>query len=169
MVKPRPSGFTLVEVLVAMAVVALALPALLITLSQHIDGTAYLRDKSLAQMVAANQLAEMRLVSASERQLFRGEDSGEATMAEREFYWWMRSTVTEVEDFYRIEISVALDEGDEEEPLYELVAFLSTNIEEDPIAQPEADAGGEGGDAIDDESVREEAVENSVEAEDDDG
>ena len=58
----QASGFTLVEVMVALAVVAVALPALLLTLSQQIDGLRYLEDRSHAQWVAANRLAELRLV-----------------------------------------------------------------------------------------------------------
>ena len=136
--RPQPSvpaGFTLVEVMVALAVVALALPALLFTLSQHIDGAAYLRDKSLAQVVASNRLAELRLVSAAQRKLFSGKDSGEVEVAERAFYWWVESSKTEVDNFQRIEISVALDEADETEPLYKLVAFMSANIEEQPLEE----------------------------------
>ena len=54
------AGFTLVEVMVALAIVALAVPALLFTLDQQIDGSSYLRDRSLAQIVAVNRLAELR-------------------------------------------------------------------------------------------------------------
>ena len=57
-----PLGFTLVEVMVALAVVAVALPALLVTLSQQLDGLRYLEDRTHAQWVAANRLAELRLV-----------------------------------------------------------------------------------------------------------
>mgnify|MGYP001548877174 CR=1 FL=1 len=52
----RARAFTLVEVMVALAVVAIALPALLGALSQQVDATGYLRDKSLAQWVAANNV-----------------------------------------------------------------------------------------------------------------
>ena len=67
----RARGFTLVEVMVALAVVAVALPALLTTLYQQADDTAYLRDKALAHMVAANRLQETRLVVAATRTLRR--------------------------------------------------------------------------------------------------
>ena len=50
-------GFTLVEVMVAMAIVAVALPALLFSLYQQLDGTEYLRDRTLASLVAANKLS----------------------------------------------------------------------------------------------------------------
>ena len=66
------AGFTLVEVMVALAVVAVALPALLMSLYQQVDSTAYLRDKSMAHMVAANKLAELRIISRARQSLLRG-------------------------------------------------------------------------------------------------
>ena len=69
----RPSrnrAFTLVEVMVALAVVAIAVPALLLTLSQQIDGTRYLQDRIQAQWIAANRLAELRLVAAAKGTLY---------------------------------------------------------------------------------------------------
>ncbi len=130
-------GFTLVEVMVALAVVAIALPALLVALSQHVDGTGYLRDKSLAQMVAANKLAELRILSRASQNLLRGEDSGVAPMAGREFNWWMDSQPTEATNFFRVQIDVAAGEDQREQPLFTLVAFLSSDLRADPGATDE--------------------------------
>ena len=74
-------GFTLVEVMVALAVVAVALPALLLTLSQQLDGLRYLEDRTHAQWVAANRLAELRLVVGAKGSLQTGRMSGTEEMA----------------------------------------------------------------------------------------
>lgn len=127
----RASGFTLVEVMVALAIVAIALPALLMSLYQQMDDTAYLRDKTMAQMVAANKLAEIRLVVASTRVLTAGKDGGLATMADRDWHWWVETKPTEAERFFRIEIRVALEEDQQEQPLYTLTGFMSSDLEMD--------------------------------------
>jgi len=128
----RAKGFTLVEVMVALAVVAIALPALLISLHQQVDSTAYLRDKSLANMVAANKLSEVRILSKASQNLLRGRDSGVTQMADRDWHWWLDSQPTEVDSFYRVEIKVAQEEGQQEQPLVTLVAFLSANLAAEP-------------------------------------
>jgi general secretion pathway protein I len=127
----RARGFTLVEVMVALAIVAIALPALLMALYQQIDDTAYLRDKTLAYMVAENKLAEIRLVIGSTRNLSAGKDSGLASMADRDWYWWVETKTTEVENFFRVDITVSLDEQQQEQPLYTLSAFMSGDLETD--------------------------------------
>lgn len=130
----KARGFTLVEVMVALAVVAIALPALLVTLSRQIDDTAYLRDKTLAQMVAANKLAETRLVVAATRSLGAGKSSGVARMAERDWYWWSETKATPLDNFLRIEIRVAQSEQFREQPLYTLNAYMHSDREPDTAA-----------------------------------
>ena len=125
----RSKGFTLVEVMVALAIVAIALPALLMALYQQIDDTAYLRDKTLAYMVAENKLAEIRLVIGSTRNLSAGKDSGLASMADRDWYWWVDTKATEVDKFFRVDITVSLEEEQQEQPLYTLSAFMSGDLE----------------------------------------
>ena len=125
-------GFTLVEVMVALAVVAIAVPALLLSLSQHVDNTGYLRDKSLAQMVAANKLEEIRILARATESLLQGKDSGVAAMADRDWYWWLDSQPTQVDQFYRVEIDVAAAEELRDQPLISLVAFMSADLRTEP-------------------------------------
>jgi general secretion pathway protein I len=121
-------GFTLVEVMVALAVVAVAVPALLFTLDQQIDGTAYLRDRSLAQVVAVNRLAELRLAQRGAGAALRGESAGSEVMAGRDWYWRVAAASTEVPGFARVEIRVSDRTGDDAAALYTLVAFVAASV-----------------------------------------
>ena len=119
-----PAGFTLVEVMVALAVVALAVPALLFTLYQQLEGTEYLRDRSMASWVAANRLNELKLVVAKQGAVPEGQLSGETRLAQRDWYWWIEQEGTEVPGFIRVDINVATEET-AEQGLHTLTAFIS--------------------------------------------
>jgi general secretion pathway protein I len=138
-VADRAAGFTLVEVMVALAVVAIALPALVFALQQQIDGTVYLRDKSLAHMVAINKLTEVRIMAKAREQLLKGKDSGTSELADRQWDWQLSSTETDLPNFYRVEIKVSAPETDDGTSLYTLVGFLSADLKTDDSA------GGQGG------------------------
>ena len=118
-------GFTLVEVMVALAVVAVALPALLLTLSQQLDGLRYLEDRTHAQWVAANRLAELRLVVGAKGSLHTGRVSGTVEMAGRSWYWWSEGVETEVPGFFRYEIVVSDQEDGEASPIHTLDGYLA--------------------------------------------
>ena len=124
----RPSrnrAFTLVEVMVALAVVAIAVPALLLTLSQQIDGTRYLQDRIQAQWIAANRLAELRLVAAAKGTLQTGLITGSEEMAGRIWYWWSESEGTQVPGFFRYEVTVSDSEDGFTTPLHVLDGYVT--------------------------------------------
>ena len=121
----RHQGFTLVEVMVALAVVAVALPALLLTLSQQIDGLRYLQDRTHAQWIAANRLAELRLVLAAKGSLQTRLASGSEELAGRSWYWWSEGKETPVPGFFHYEIVVSDQEAGRESPLHVLDGYLA--------------------------------------------
>ncbi|HEY1283369.1 MAG TPA: type II secretion system minor pseudopilin GspI [Steroidobacteraceae bacterium] len=99
----QPRGFTLIEVLVALAIVTLGMAALLSTLSSSADGAAYQRDKTFAEWVALNRLAETRL--ALQRPT-KGTSDGEVELAGRKWKWSQEVMETEIKGVMRIDVSV---------------------------------------------------------------
>lgn len=102
-------GFTLVEVMVALAVIAIALPALLFSVMQQLDGTAYIRDKNIAQWVALNKMTELRLTNRQTGKIPKGKLTGKEEMAGRDWHWSVRSKrfpQKEFSDLYGIEIII---------------------------------------------------------------
>ena len=99
-------GFTLVEVMVALFVVAVALPALMFQLGTQLDSTAVLRDKSLASWVAQDQLAMIKLQSAGN---VTGELHGERQLAGREWPWLLTTEATPVPGMVRQTVRVYPD------------------------------------------------------------
>jgi general secretion pathway protein I len=116
-------GFTLVEVLVAVAVVALAVTALLTAMMRQIDGSTYLRDKLFAQWVALNQLELIRLENRHSNQLPVA-TSGSVEMAGRTWYWWAQPKQSQADGFVQLDLSVAAVEEEGAQPLATVTAIL---------------------------------------------
>ena len=107
------SGFTLVEVMVSLLIVATAISALLVQMMGNVDSTAYLRDKTIAHWVALNQLELAYLENRHSNQLIDRERSGSEEMAGREWYWTITPKKTAADDFLQLEVSVRADENDD--------------------------------------------------------
>jgi len=116
----KSKGFTLVEVMVAMLIVGVALPALLFQVMAMVDGTAELRDKAVSQWVAENQLTRLRLQKKMSGRALSGALEGEAEMLGETWFWIMSSEATDVEGMRRLDIEVGRDP---EAPTITLVAF----------------------------------------------
>ena len=103
-------GFTLIEVMVALAIVALYLAAVTASMSQMIDAAQTMKDRTYASWIAQNRIAELRLAPATPKV---GASNGEIDYANTEWSW--RSVVSEtgVDDLYRIDVSVSLAGSDD--------------------------------------------------------
>ena len=119
----RADGFTLLEVLIALTVIAVAMGALIKSGSQHAETISYLRDRTVAHWVAMNRVAEIQL---GETWPGVGESNGRVEMAGREWQWRARVEETFDEDVRRLEVEVAAgdDRSDNASALTRAVAFL---------------------------------------------
>ena len=99
----RLRGFTLIEVLVALAIAAIGLAAVLATVTNATRSTVYLRDKTFATWIALNQITETRLGTALPSV---DRTDGEVDYAGEKWKWRRTVTQTEVPGMRRLDISV---------------------------------------------------------------
>lgn len=99
----RARGFTLLEVLVALAVLAIALTAAIELGTRNADNAARLEDKTLAHWVAMNRVAELQLSSPAPAP---GVQQGVETMLGRDWYWRDRVETTADAAVRRLSVEV---------------------------------------------------------------
>jgi len=114
------SGFTLLEILVALAVVAIALSAVVSEVSNNVKNAAHLRDKTLAHWIAMNKVTEWH---TSGDWPSPGVSDGYAVMAEHEWRWSIRTSSTEDEDIRRMDVEVRADQ-DAKTPDASIIAYI---------------------------------------------
>jgi general secretion pathway protein I len=100
----RTRAFTLIEVLVALAILAVALTAGMRAVAQSADGATSLRMRTLALWVAQNRLAQAQL---SDPWPARGVANGDETQAGTRLTWQATVSDTPNPAFRRIEIVVS--------------------------------------------------------------
>jgi general secretion pathway protein I len=96
-------GFTLIEVLVAMAVLAMAMGALLSGMARYADNAAWLREKTVALWVAHNRLTEIGLEPSWPAV---GKRDGDVEMAGAEWRWDVTVSETPDPKVRRVDITV---------------------------------------------------------------
>lgn len=133
MKRHRPQrGFTLVEVMVALAIVAMALPAMLTLITAQLDSAGSVREKTYAYWVAENELTRIRLRQAYfPDQKLSERETGQSEMIGVRWQWELLTEETEVENFYRMDIRVGQASGATESRVNEPLAVISGFISEE--------------------------------------
>jgi len=120
-------GFTLIEVLVALAVIAIGLVAVLAVAARSGRVDSELQQQTFAAWVASNQLERMRL---SPQWPDIGESDGKVTLADEDWEWKATVAKTQDPDLRRVTISVATADAPDDS-VTQLLGFLGR-----PLSKP---------------------------------
>ena len=119
----RPQGFTLIEVMVSLVIVAIALTGISVTMGGMLNTATTLRDRTYASWIAQNKIVEIRAAGAFPD---LGESTGEVDYANSEWEWRMVIAETGVEDLLRIDVSVS-HPGDDD-PIRTVTGFVGEPV-----------------------------------------
>lgn len=118
----RKKGFTLLEVLVALVIIAIAFVSVFAAVSSHIQKLIYLENKIAAEWVALNVIEEIKLGVITQQ---NAEITGTKTMLNKNYAWKAKTYPTDNKSMARLEVDVHLK--NERGNLIHRIAFLGTN------------------------------------------
>jgi len=109
MVGKRFRAFTLVEVMVALAIIALSLTAVSAKMGRMIDTSNSMRERTYASWIAQNKITELRLANVLPEV---SATSGEVEYASTTWRW--RAVISEsgIENLFRVDVEVSYDDDD---------------------------------------------------------
>jgi len=116
------SGFTLLEVLVAVTILAIALAAIIAGGARYASAAGDLRDKTLALWVAHNRLTEIELLPTWPDV---GSSRDDVEMGGQHWTWHV--TVTATQDATLRQVHIQVMPRDDHHSLVSLDAYLSRN------------------------------------------
>ncbi|WP_404342199.1 type II secretion system minor pseudopilin GspI [Pseudoalteromonas mariniglutinosa] len=116
-------GFTLLEVMVALAICAMAGIAAMQATGEHINHLTTIEEQTYASWAAENVLVEQR--AKGDQQAIKNGSKGTETLAGIDWYWRQDVTPTADKSFVKVTINVFTDEQ-REHAVYELSTYLNT-------------------------------------------
>lgn len=114
------AGFTLIEVMLAMAIFAIAGVALVSTADTHFRNLSHLETKMMANWIASNQLVETSLVH---KWPIKNNKKGKVELAGRDWFWVQKVLKTNDKNMSAVTIEVRLDESEKSS-----ISYLTTYL-----------------------------------------
>jgi general secretion pathway protein I len=116
----KSKGFTLIEVMLAMAIFAIAGVALVSTADNHFRSLSHLETKMMASWIASNQLVEASLET---KWPLKNNKKGKVELAGREWFWIQKIKKTNDQNMSQVTVEVRLDEANKAS-----ISYLSTYL-----------------------------------------
>ncbi|AYQ56480.1 General secretion pathway protein I [Bathymodiolus thermophilus thioautotrophic gill symbiont] len=118
----KSRGFTLVEVLIALVIVAVSLSALVTADQQNTDSIGYFQRKTLANLVIGNLSVDKRVGLKPNM----GYQSGEYKMGKRVWYWKTNTQKTANQNVIKTDLSLYsnISKRDSKQSVATLVLYL---------------------------------------------
>jgi len=114
-------GFTLIEMLVAMAILAVGMGAIIKAAAENATNAAYLRDREIARWVATDRLTEMQVTDTWSD---KSTKKGDVEMLNIRWYWQARIQKVQDPDLRRVDVEVRRDK-DAASYIYSATGFIS--------------------------------------------
>ena len=118
-------GFTLIEVLAALVIVALGMLGVIEAVTQNARNGTYLRDRTIAHWVAMNIVTSQRLQPSPPAV---AESSDEVEMAGQRWRWKLTVSQTQVQSLRRLDVEVRRADAPESRPLSSVTGFYGSAI-----------------------------------------
>ena len=108
MLRRKATGFTLVEVMVALAIIALSLTAVAAKMARMIDTSNSMQERTFASWIAQNKITELRLANVIPEVTTT---SGDVEYASRTWRWRAVVSETGIENLYRVDVEITSDQS----------------------------------------------------------
>jgi general secretion pathway protein I len=118
--RQRSSGFTLIEVMVALVVVALGMMAVNTQINRYTVAATYVEEKTLASWIATNKLTELSIAPTWPSV---GDYEEEVEFAARDWHCEIVVSETDVANLHRVDVSVSLA-SDPERVVHKVSALI---------------------------------------------
>ncbi len=113
-------AFTLIEMMVAMAILAVGMGAIIKASAENAANASYLKDREVARWIATDKLTELQLLPVWNSESSR---KGEVEMFNTTWFWHARIKKVQDPDLRRVDVEVRRDK-DADAYLYSITGFM---------------------------------------------